>query len=99
MKGFLSKCFYFSSSCGIFCLDEMLCQPHQHFGIIQPRMATALSYGVFFTGIVLLFRNLGVLVQPRRLDILLDVLSHFHELIWFFGGLSISPLFETSFLF
>jgi len=50
-------------------------------------MATALSYGVFFTGIVLLFRNLGVLVQFRRLDILLDVLSHFHELIWFFGGL------------
>jgi hypothetical protein len=34
-------------------LDELLCQPHQHFGIIQSLVATALFYRVYFAGIVL----------------------------------------------
>ena len=46
---------------------------------------------ILFTGIVLLFRNLGVFVASRY------PVGCFHELIWFLGGLSVPPLFETSF--
>jgi hypothetical protein len=47
--GFLSN---FSLSSRVFSLDELLCQAHQHFEIIQSPVATALLYRVSFTGIV-----------------------------------------------
>ena len=40
-----------------FSLDEPLCQAHQHFGILQSLVATALFYRVHFAGIVPVFNR------------------------------------------
>lgn len=40
-----------------FSLDEPLCQAHQHFGILQSLVATALFYRVHFAGIVAVFHG------------------------------------------